>query len=176
MGGQWDRFALANDGDETIASLVSGRPLWSFIRGGQTVGYLNAIFFHCREWGAVFADTYRCDGPKVSRLHEIAVYPQRDGTLMVGHVEIGSLMPSHSSNGTLATKVARCCSVCCRFETSKGWIDPLNKEWSKYSPVQFAICQCCKDRANDRLAHDTSLWATKEKRSECLPKLISAVG
>lgn len=63
VGAGWDNFALANNGQHTLAQHVVGKRLWNFINGSATRLWVDAVLNYARISGKVVEKRYRCDSP-----------------------------------------------------------------------------------------------------------------
>jgi hypothetical protein len=79
----WDRFALANDGTDAIASKVLGTCIMDFVppalRRFYEIAYGNVKRFR-REWWHLF----ECSSPQVTRCYHMRILPNDgDGILII---------------------------------------------------------------------------------------------
>lgn len=114
VGGDWDSFALANNGRTAFTEHVLGRSLWSFVSGTEMRSYLNAVFFVCRERGKQISLPFRCDQPSVSLTLCMTVTPLQNRFLRIENQEhpcslktVTKEFPAHAGCAVCGTGVAK---------------------------------------------------------------------
>ena len=85
VGGDWNAFALANDGEGVDASDVIGRSVWDFIHGDEARTRFLSTLYTCRTFGEPLTLTIDCSSNDVPRILRMKVGIEPDGTLLVEH-------------------------------------------------------------------------------------------
>ncbi len=72
VGGAWDDFALANDGEACTGEHVLGKSIFTFISGPEVVTVYRALFSNVRKQQRPLSFAFRCDAP--ARLRRMMLY------------------------------------------------------------------------------------------------------
>jgi hypothetical protein len=145
ISGDWDSFALSNQGSAAVARLVLYRPLWDFIGGLETRQFLQQLFGTCRERRATFSTLSRCDDSASRRLLRMTVTPGEHGMLFVEHalVQENQMTRNASVNLDEVTWVAQC-SICCALRFGDNWVASRLRPSGDDFPKAHAICPDCR--------------------------------
>lgn len=79
VGGAWDAFALANDGEALAGRTVLGKNLWQFVIGLENRLVYRQMMDYVRDRTRVVRFLFRCDGPDQCRLVGMRVAPEPGG-------------------------------------------------------------------------------------------------
>lgn len=151
----WDRFALANGGENRLlSSEIQGCRVFDFITGDQTRMYLEALLQHARFLNRSVSRSYRCDSPTMKRFMSMRLTPATEGLVQLDHTLLKSepLYPPviyHHEPDPKATALPRC-SVCTRLLIKDNWLTPEDAETlgflipGKPLPVTYRICPTCR--------------------------------
>lgn len=96
----WRAFASDNDAGE-LADLVVGRRLWDFVKGPSVVAAWRMVIAHSRDTGRTITVPYRCDAPRMRRLHSMRVTAMADRV-----VEFASRIVEQEPRDTVQEPVA----------------------------------------------------------------------
>jgi hypothetical protein len=80
VNGEWDRFALANDGHEFTGSKVLNRSFWDFV-SGETLRQLYFSIFRQVRAGKILQFDFRCDSPDLRRFLNVRITSTRDSSV-----------------------------------------------------------------------------------------------
>ncbi len=75
VGGFWDDFALANDGEDCTRKHVLGRSVFKFISGPDVITLYRALFSKVRAQQRPLSFAFRCDAPARQRRMMLYVSP-----------------------------------------------------------------------------------------------------
>jgi len=120
LGGEWDRFALANDAPELAGQNIIDRSLWDFISGDMMRHIYRQLLVLVRS-GKSIQYHFRCDSPGMRRFLNMSLTPEQDGGVVFETVvdRVEERMPqeilSRSTNedGEIVTT----CSWCKKIKT-----------------------------------------------------------
>lgn len=124
--GDWDRFALANDGESIPAARVIGRRLDDFISSDVTRMFVRAMLMSARTLKREVQRSYRCDSERMKRLMQMTIMPRDGNWLDVCHHQLTQeprqQQPPivNAASGGAATFVKRC-SMCNRIRVRQKW-------------------------------------------------------
>ncbi len=154
-GGDWDRFALDNDGEE----LAKDRPqltLWDQIQGENARRVWQLVVSEVRRQHSAATVPFRCDAPGMRRWYEIDVQPGEDGSVNFrsslvfeeARPEI-PLVRRGSERQHEGDTVELCC-WCARGRADNGWISLDELVWSRQQldreplpEIKQGICNDC---------------------------------
>lgn len=83
VGGEWDAFARANQGENLTREHVIGKSLFDFINGLEIKTIYASLFDRVRSQKKVLSFTFRCDGPFNCRLMSLTIRPRPDQAVCV---------------------------------------------------------------------------------------------
>jgi hypothetical protein len=126
VSGQWDAFALDNDGNEVLSSKIIGKPLDQFIDGDTTRMFVRTMIMSARTLQRPVYRPYRCDSPKLKRFMEMTVLPGEQGVVEVIHRELHSEpiihpMPVCAAPKGVGENFVKRCSMCNRVKVLGIW-------------------------------------------------------
>jgi hypothetical protein len=158
VSGNWDNFALDNNGEKTLSDQVVGRKLDQFITGDDTRMFVRTMIMSARTLRRPIYRPYRCDSPKLKRFMEMTVLPRDGGAVEVIHRELHS-EPVFHNIPIIAAPVGTCraylkrCSLCNRVQAQGVWseideaINTQRLETSASSlKVIYGVCPDCLTR------------------------------
>ncbi len=150
VDGDWDAFALENDGADAVADKVIGHSLWDFVSGWDTCGFLNALFFWTRRRMEPYQTTYRCDSPLAPRMFRMTILPGPDSALTISSHELRApgLIPRMVFVDQPNVAEARC-SMCCRVQTAGTWAEPFAIPQVRFADTPHLICPECRFKMPD---------------------------
>jgi len=123
VGGAWDDFALANDGEDCTREHVVGNSIFNFISGPEVVTLYQALFSSVRKQQRPLSFAFRCDAP--ARLRRMMLYI--------------SPLPEHGL--VVTTELLR--------ESSRDLVSLLERD-AERSEEQLDICCICSKVRSDR--------------------------
>lgn len=148
---RWDQFAQANDGDQALGSLITGRSLWDFVVDDVTRMWLEVLIKVARMRQEQVERPYRCDSPDLKRYMLMRITPEDQNSLRVDHILVSTAPRTRSVKihfaGT-APRVARThrrCSMCGRIANGNAWFEPDADEISDCGnlSVIYTVCDDC---------------------------------
>lgn len=155
VGAGWDAFALANDGQQSLAEQVLGQRLWTFINGSATRLWVDAVLGHARITGKLVERRYRCDSPTDKRFMLMRVIPHNDGLLEV-QCNLEQELPQQvrveveAKTRRIPSLKVRC-SICNRIKINADtWQEAdeavLKGELANTAPVKviYGVCADCQ--------------------------------
>ncbi|MER5174087.1 hypothetical protein [Thioclava kandeliae] len=165
-GGDWDDFALSNDGAAATTQSILGASLWSQISGSQTRSFLNALFFPVRDSGNPIITRYRCDSPKKSRLFEQKITLNGDCSLTVSHELVWKNSKNTAKILTKNGNLTNQCAQCLRVECGNQWLETYAYSLSIPNEIQlnYSVCPDCKEAATMAI-HDARIIAFNKNAS-----------
>lgn len=155
VGGNWNAFALENDGPGALDELVTGRPLWDFVQGLPTRRFLSDVFHACRHSDDAFSMPYRCDGNGLDRLINLHVVPEGRGVLRIEHhllrvrPALGGILPRMFDADRY-----RQCSICMSCHVGLHWMAPGRLIPRPGAQVTYVICPTCRAAAQAMAAEE----------------------
>jgi hypothetical protein len=155
VGGPWDEFARANEGERLLSERVIGTDFYSYISGDISRMYVRTIFGGVRALNREATRTYRCDSPNIKRFMEMTVRPESGGNLHVAHRLLRTEpLPAtfrfvgHAGKGS--DFIVRC-SMCNRLKLRGHWCEPevFREHGPEFpegaAPVIYGVCSACFD-------------------------------
>ncbi len=155
-GDGWVEFAEENDAPE-LASLSSGRTLWSYFGGDEASELWRAVVARVRSEQAEATVPLRCDAPDVRRWFEITITPGADGTVhfrsaLVAEEPRTSVTLLSVSTPRDATPPIPVCSWCGNAHDGSVWmrIEELVRhrrllEETVLPAIEHGICGTCRE-------------------------------
>lgn len=70
---EWDAFALANGGDDTVFRNIKGKVLWNFVADASSKDLYRRLVVQVRN-GRTVKFSLRCDSPETFRMLEMKIY------------------------------------------------------------------------------------------------------
>ncbi|MEP5727785.1 MAG: hypothetical protein ABJL67_00285 [Sulfitobacter sp.] len=148
-GGNWDQFALENNGPGAVGSQVYGSSIWDAIKSFEVQSYLNALFFSARQKNSVVSLLYRCDSFYEPRLFMMRIIPTEGQGLIVEHQS--RFIAIEEPKGSLVSLVSRHsdvkCASCCSIRIDGEWVDPFVQPLEGDFPKGLGLCKKCKEKA-----------------------------
>ena len=151
VGGQWDGFARANDGERAMAARVAGTWLYDHVHGDVSRMFVRSVFAAVRTLAQPSVRPYRCDSPRLKRFMEMLITPEADGGLRVEH-RIRRVEPLPTAASFVVSGGGRpCvrCSMCCRIKSGSHWHDHIVGTAGQHVaedtavPVVYGVCPTC---------------------------------
>lgn len=164
VNGEWDRFALANDGGEVASDRVLGRRLWDFIADVNTREIYRHALDRARA-GRPVRFTFRCDSPDCRRLLEVSVGrgPEETVEFRVRTLseEAGPAQPLLRTASPRSGELVRMCGWCKRVFVGGGWADLEEAaarldlfKGDRAPAITHGICGPCHKSMSDLLGGD----------------------
>lgn len=154
VGGDWDRFALANGAPELIGERIIGRSLLDFVTGNVTRQFLLALLHIVREGRSSIELEYRCDSPQLRRYMLMQVSHVVDGMVRFQHTVLrveprDTPVPIKAAAQRGRDTFVRC-SMCNRVKQTHDWVEPdglmrTPSSSTEQLAVIYGICESCKD-------------------------------
>lgn len=152
VGGNWDDFALENDGKAVLRKHILGTPVFKHVEGDISAMYLRTLLSSVRLLGHPITRRYRCDSPGTKRFMEMTLTPDADNGVMIAH----RLLRSESLPARFIFTVAKGrpsfairCSMCNRLKKEGEWLEPevvwSKGMWADAEPksVIYGVCDTC---------------------------------
>ena len=154
VGCQWDRFALENNGRDSLAAIVVGQSVWNFVAGVPTREILEFLFRSCRSQGENISLNYRCDSALMQRHFEMTIIPLSQDRLRITHdlqfMDVAKGGPRDvqyvSSGGSER------CSICNNVHLSDRWVDLFQQKAGCTQVSNYIVCPHCQGNALRMLA------------------------
>lgn len=160
INGPWSDFAEENCAAELSATeQLSGRSIWSFIRGTEIKTLYQQIFDEVRMKQTEFRMPFRCDSPNFQRNMSLTVSYAGENKLDVSSnldQERSQLyVPLLEHNAALTKGYIDCCSVCRRFSDGNDvWLsaaelarDTNILAAARLPSIRERVCGDCADTA-----------------------------
>lgn len=163
VGGDWDRFALENEGAAATAHRVLGTSLLDHVHGEATaavlVGVLEAVRRHARPARLPF----RCDSPSLKRWMEMVFTPEPSAGVLFSYRLLATAPIAaplrFSATGTPQGRLLFRCSSCNRLRRDGVWREPeevsaLLDAHALAMPVgvSYGVCEDCRMQVARSLA------------------------
>jgi len=157
VNADWVAFAEENHAPELTREAVKGRSLFDFISGAETRQLYRVVMERVRASGQTAVLPFRCDGPAVKRLMELAIRLGPNGGIeFASHMirtEQRRRVPLLDASFRRSREWLHLCSWCKRVQVESGeWVEPeeavrrlglfLQPELPRTS---HGICLECKD-------------------------------
>lgn len=146
VGGDWDEFALANNGPHCVANEVLSKPLPSFICDDDTTEAVRRLIGVVRERQQELKIDYRCDSPVTTRRFQMTIQPMKDDRVLIVHDlrDARTLdRPLHPWRSDPKAKACKC-SFCCAVDTGTGhWLAPERLVVEHPEHVRYTLCPTC---------------------------------
>lgn len=132
VGGDWDAFALANQGDDLTRENVLGAPLFRFIVGAEVTAIYKSLFAKVRNHGHALSFAFRCDSPTFRRRMKIYIAPMPNQGLAV-RTELLEEIPREEvpllDPGIPRTEeLIQICCICSDVRSKEGLWVPIEQE------------------------------------------------
>jgi hypothetical protein len=160
VGGDWDEFALENQGPAAVANRVLSTRLDDHIVGEDSKAAWNAILETVFETQKEVKLDYRADSPHKLRRVQLSVRPMKDDRVLMVHdlrdvqsfvKPFGNWHYRHDANCSK-------CSFCNSVRHDGGqWIAPEALE-NHPTAVRYVVCETCLARIEEAIS------ATRENR------------
>lgn len=159
VAGNWNAFAVENEGPELAGDSVVGRPLWNFITDPSTREIYRQLVDRAFEGRPAQFDI-RCDGPETRRCAQVSIYPADDGSVefevMTTRTEPRPPQELLRRGNSSPTGLITSCSWCNRIKTRRDEWDEIEDAIKKlhffeleYLPaVHHGICPDCSRQMN----------------------------
>lgn len=147
---EWDRFALANGGDDAVSGKVIGTDIMaavpSHLRGFYSAAYDN-VQRHRRDWW----HTFECSSPTQARIFHMRILPCEQAGLLivntlVSSTDLETTTPRDIAEYADLEGVVTMCSHCRRVRCRR---DPRTWDWlpelliGSQVLVTFGLCAFC---------------------------------
>jgi len=146
VGGDWDEFALENQGPAAVANEVLSTKLDDHIVGEDTrsavIGLLEAVFETQKE---IKLDC-RCDSPRHLRRVQLSIRPMKDNRVLMVHDlrDVQSFVKPFANWHYRHDATAAKCSFCNAVRQDGGvWIAPEALE-THPTAVRYVMCETCQ--------------------------------
>jgi len=154
VGGDWDRFARENGGDELLSKRIIGQRLFSYVSSDATRMHLRLILDHVRNISHHTVIPYRCDSPEQQRYMEMHISLDEERTLRLDHylIRCNEVAPPLSFETAEKASMAfyQRCSMCNFIKVAQQWMEPhlaLSKGLihQQTQQVIYTVCDRCHD-------------------------------
>lgn len=166
VGGDWDEFALANNGAGNVADQVLSTCLTDHICDRDTTEAVGALVRVVRDCQKDLRLDYRCDSPVMTRRFQMTIQPMKEDRVLIVHDLRDArtldrpLHPWHGDSGAVACK----CSFCCAVNLGDAaWTAPEELTVEHPDRVRYTLCPECRSRIA------ATIEATAAGQSEKLP-------
>lgn len=123
VAGNWNAFALENEGPELAGDAVIGRRLWEFITDPSTREIYRNLVERAFDGRSVQFDI-RCDAPDTRRCAQVSISPADDGSvefeILTTKVEPRPPQELLRRGNSTPTGLIQSCSWCNRIRTARG--------------------------------------------------------
>lgn len=154
VGGDWDEFALENQGPAAVANQVLSTRLDDHIVGEDTKAAVLALLETVFETQKEIKLDYRCDSPQKLRRVQLTIRPMKDERVLMVHDlrDVQSFVKPfgnwHYRHDAKASK----CSFCNSVRHDGGvWITPEALE-NHPTAVRYVICEACQAHVAEAIA------------------------
>ena len=167
-GGDWDRFATENDGEE-LANEPPKLSLWSQIEGQDAREVWRLVVNEVRRSDTAAKVPFRCDAPGLRRWYEVSVTPGEDGSvdfrseLLFEEERPAVNLVLRGAERTRSVEPIEVCCWCARGRDGNRWISldelVLKRRVLENQPVPEVvqgICQECADSMSEAASTLTS--------------------
>lgn len=160
-GGEWDRFALENDGRDAVAARVLGTNLLDHVHGDASRMLVFTMLERARRITRPHKVPFRCDSPHFKRFMEMEVSPAPNQGVSFAYrllrvepfPEPLRFAVGDARRGPLRIR----CSSCNRIREAGRWREP---EETMTGPepiiIAYGVCDICQRRVR-RLTTSPSL-------------------
>jgi hypothetical protein len=163
VGGNWDRFALANDATPQLLSAnILHRSLWDFVTGDALVHVYRRMLARVRS-GESVSFSFRCDSPALRRFLTMRMTANADGSVEFAtetiRTESREFQPLFSIQAIRGDGVLVACSWCNKIKTNeKDWLESEDAvrllklfESDALPALSHGICGRCYEAAFARV-------------------------
>lgn len=156
VGGNWNDFALENEGSELAGNSVIGRRLWEFITDPPTREIYRHLVERAFDGRSVQFDI-RCDSPDTRRCAQVCISPAVDGSvefeILTTKVESRPPQELLRRGNSSPTGLIQSCSWCNRIRTARGEWDEIEDAIKKLHffeleclpAITYATCPDCSE-------------------------------
>lgn len=145
VGGDWDEFALENEGPAAVANRVLSTRIDDHIVGDETKAAFNALVRAVLESHNELKIDYRCDSSHHLRRFQLTVRPMKDDRALLVHDlrDVQTFSRPHLYWRYRHDADAAKCSFCNSVQIGDGpWIPSESLE-SHPSMVRYVVCPAC---------------------------------
>ncbi len=179
VGGAWDRFAVANDGQNLLSDRILGQSIYAHVLGEPTRDFVWTMLDGVRKLKRPVRQTYRCDSPGLKRFMQMTIEPEEASGLCLRHRLVSTaplVLPVQFravAPGTARAHLTFRCSCCNRLNVDGAWHDP---EQASFTPelkqlidqgvmrIAYSVCPSCKSGANWQPLDSETRIATTQYR------------
>lgn len=126
LGGQWDDFAQANDGEGLCGQAVIGTRFWDHISGDALRDLLGRVFQRARKLDEPITVPARCDSPGTVRHLSIRVFARNPNCLEITSCVTSEMPRSQWRPGDRSRAMLQMCSWCNRVRVENQWLEIEN--------------------------------------------------
>jgi hypothetical protein len=132
VGGAWDDFALANDGESSTREHVLGNSIFNFISGPEVVTLYRALFSKVRKQQRPLSFTFRCDAPACLRRMKLYISPLPELGLAVTtellQESSRNLVPLLERDAKRSEEDLEICCICSKVRSDGDEWVPIEEE------------------------------------------------
>ena len=149
IGGDWDRFALQNGGENAVSERMIGTRLFDSISGDSSKMYADILLRKARVIGTALAVDYYCNSPNEHRHARMKMTGEADGVVLVAHRFLSLHRISENPDGTVLIAPSRWiaplkqCLDCKRVQIEDGWVVPEDVPSREGQQYFRGFCEDC---------------------------------
>lgn len=154
VGGEWDEFAIENQGSSATANAVLSTTIDQHVVGDQTKTAVVRLIQAVLESQNELKIDYRCDSPHMLRRFQLTVKPMKEDRVLMVHDlrDAQNFSQPHAPWHYRHDAEAQKCSFCCAVAMPGGpWV-----AWSDLDPhpaaVNYVMCPTCTDHIETAVA------------------------
>lgn len=159
VAGNWNAFAVENEGHELAGDSVIGRRLWEFITDPATREIYRQLVDQAFDGRSVQFDV-RCDAPDTRRCAQVSIYPSDDGTVEfeIHTTKVEPRPPQEllRRGNSSTTGLIMSCSWCNKIRTARDQWDEIEDAIEKLHffeldcmpGITHATCPDCSRQMN----------------------------
>lgn len=154
VGGDWDEFALENQGPAAVANQVLSTRLDDHIVGEDTKAAVLALLETVFETQKEVKLDYRCDSPQKLRRVQLTVRPMKEDRVLMVHDlrDVQSFVKPFGNWHYRHDATSAKCSFCNAVRHDGGaWIPPEALE-NHPTAVRYVVCESCTDKVEEAIA------------------------
>lgn len=150
VGGEWDEFAINNEGDDIVFSKIEGKSLLNYIKGDPTKMWIQTIIQLVKLKEEPIERPYRCDSPEIKRYMSMNISAESKYVLKFEHKilkvepKTQTTLIKHFDNKSI-TNIYKRCSICGKILFSGKWKEPdadQSINISKFKVI-YTVCGDC---------------------------------